>query len=120
MGRKTFESIGKPLPERTNIVLTKDAGFHAPGCVVVHSTAAALKAAQGTEEVMVIGGSSVYEVFLPLADRMCLTWIDHDFEGDTYFPRFDPSEWREVSKETHSRDTLNPHEYTFVTLERIR
>lgn len=122
MGRRTHETIGKPLPERKNIVLTRDEDFRAPGCIVVHSTEEALrKAAEHPPaggEIMIIGGGQIYKEFLPLTDRMYLTLIDHEFTGDVYFPEFDWNEWREVKREEHEPDSKNPYKYTFVTLER--
>ncbi|MBI4033078.1 MAG: type 3 dihydrofolate reductase [Candidatus Blackburnbacteria bacterium] len=115
MGRRTFESIGRVLPNRINIVITSDKGYPAPGCKIVHSVDEALKAFGEDEEVMIIGGASIYEQFLPLATRMYLTQIDEDFEGDAYFPMFDPEEWVETERE-EKRD--NQYKYAFLTLER--
>jgi len=118
MGRKTYESIGKPMPQRTNIIITKDQDYKVEGCIVVHSIDEALKAAGNVEEVMVIGGSQIYKEFLPKANRMYLTFIDAEFEGDTYFPEYNIEEWKEISYEEHERDAENPHDYRFVVLER--
>ena len=115
MGRKTFESIGKPLPNRTNIIITRDKTYRAEGCIVVHSSEEALSAAKGSEEIMVIGGAQIYAEFLPRAHRMYLTLIDHDFEGDAYFPKYNDGEWKIIHKEDHEDDGLN---YSFVDLER--
>ncbi len=116
MGRATFESIGNPLPNRTNIVLTREKNFKAEGCVVVHSVDDALKAAKGNEEIMVIGGANVYSQFIKISDRMYLTLIDEDFEGDAYFPEYDESEWKETFREEHEESNLR---FAFVDLERI-
>jgi len=89
MGRKNYQSIGKPLPQRTNIVITRDPGFDAPGCVVVNSIDAALAAADGDPEVFIIGGAGIYAQSLPFADRLYLTLVHHSFEGDTYFPELE-------------------------------
>src|SRR3972149_7478103 len=102
MGRKTFESIGKPLPGRDNIVVTRSQAFAAPGCRVVHSLAEALAAAQGASEVFVIGGAQIYALALPLADRLQLTEVDAAIDGDAYFPDFDRGAWREGSREPGS------------------
>jgi len=118
MGQKTFESIGKPLPGRTNIVLTLDENFNPPGCLVAHSIEEALSAAKDFPEVMICGGVSIYRQFLPLADRMYLTLIEGNFEGDAYFPEFDWNNWREVERIENQPDKENPYKYTFVTLER--
>lgn len=117
MGRKTFESIGKPLPKRQNIILTKDRNFKAEGCTVVHSVKEAIEAAEKEKEIMVIGGSQIYALFLPFADKMHLTIIGKDFEGDAYFPRFDSKEWKETSR-TNQED--NGLRFSFVDFERIR
>lgn len=116
MGRKTFESIGKPLPNRKNIILTREKNYKVDDCVVVNSVDEALKAAKGSEEVMIIGGAQIYKEFLPIANKMYLTFIDEDFEGDAYFPEFDRKEWKEVSRENKKSDNLK---FSFVVLERM-
>lgn len=118
MGRATYQSIGRPLPGRLNIVLTADRGFAAPGCTVVHSIDEALQAAAGREELMVIGGASIYRQLLPLADRLYLTRVHHEFAGDTRFPETDFSRWRELSREDHDADERNPYPYSFLVYER--
>lgn len=118
MGRRTFESIGRSLPNRTNIVITSDEGYSAPGAKIVHSVAEALKAFGEDEEVMIIGGASIYKQFLPLATKIYLTQIDEDFEGDAYFPEFDLKEWAETEREEKIPDRENAYRYTFLTLER--
>ena len=117
MGRKTHESIGRPLPGRKNIVLTSDPTYPAPGCVVVHDLEGAVREAEG-DEVMVIGGSSLYREFLPRADRLYLTLIHREFEGDTFFPEFDAAEWRESAREDINEDPDSSLNYSFVVLER--
>lgn len=119
MGRKTYESIGKPLPNRLNIIITRDQEYRAEGCNVVHSIDEAIAAAQGNDEIMVIGGSQIYKEFLPKANRMYLTFIEAEIDGDAYFPAYNAEEWTETSYEEHARDAENPHNYAFVTLERI-
>ena len=116
MGRKTFESIGKPLRNRKNIILSRDKNYKAEGCTIVHTVQDALKAAEGAQEAMVIGGEQVFQKFLPMANRMYLTYIDKDFEGDAYFPEFDKNEWKETSREEHADNKLN---FAFVDLERL-
>lgn len=120
MGRKTYESIGKPLSGRKNIVLTSNRSYQAPGCKIVHSFKQALEIVEGTEEVMVIGGSTVYKSFLPLAGRIYLTLIDADFDGDVYFPELDMEDWNEVSRRTFLDDGARPFNYHFILLERSR
>lgn len=120
MGRKTFESIGKPLSGRTNLVLTRDASFGVNGGIVVHSPEEALQyaAANGAEELMVIGGETLYKLFLPRAHRMYLTFVLHEFDGDTYFPEYDISEWKEIHCEMHEHDESNPFAHCFMIFER--
>lgn len=119
MGRKTFESIGRPLPDRVNIIITRDPAYRAPGCVVVHAADEALKAAGNAPEIMVIGGGEIFSMFLAAAGRMYLTRIDADFEGDARFPEFPENEWRIIAEERHAPDAANPHPYAFLTLERM-
>lgn len=118
MGRKTWESIGRPLPGRQNIVITRQEGFAADGCDVVPSTEAATAAAGDAAEIMVIGGSQVYELFLPQAERLYLTRVYADVEGDAFFPVVDENEWRLVSDEPHSADDRNEFDFSFRTYER--
>lgn len=118
MGRKTYDSIGKPLPGRTNIVVTRDRDFAAEGCVVTHGIEAALQAAAGHDEVMVMGGANLYEQLLPRADRLYLTEVRADVEGDAWFPLFDPADWRERERQAHQADEKNEYDYDFVVLER--
>ena len=118
MGRKTYESIGKPLPGRTNIVITRSADFQAEGVQIAHSLKQALEYAAGEDEVMVIGGSSIYELALPEADRLYITYVDHSYQGDAWFPDFDLEPWRVVSSEAHAADERNSTDYRFVTYER--
>lgn len=118
MGRKTHESIGRPLPGRKNIVLTRNRDYEAPGCTVVHSMEEALAAAGDAKEVMVAGGGEVYGQFLPRADRLYLTFVGAAVEGDTRFPPFDPQQWRLVFEEGHPAGDDNPFPYRFTVFER--
>ena len=126
MGRKTFDSIGHALPGRTNIVLTRDETFQADGCVVVHNLAEALKAASDhvsdfdEREVVVIGGGELFEILIDIADRLYLTQIDADFEGDTFFPKFEPVEWNIVWQEELLRSEGCLFDTRFMILERIK
>ena len=115
MGRKTFESIGKPLPGRTNFVLTRDAKWQAEGVVVIHSLDEALTG----DELSGIGGAEIYRLLLPLADRIYLTRIDTDVSGDTVFPSIDYSKWMQTASRDFAADERNPYNMTFVTLERV-
>ena len=118
MGRKTLGSMKKPMPDRVNIVMTRDKNFKAEGCIIVHSVDEALKAAGNVDEVMVIGGADIFKLFFPKADKIYLTKIDGTFEADVYFPEYKIEEWKEVSYEEHERDAENPYDYAFVVLER--
>jgi dihydrofolate reductase len=118
MGRKTFESIGRPLPGRRNIVMTRDDSYQAEGCDVVGSPEAALAAAREAPEVMVIGGAEVYRQFLPLAGRIHLTRVHAAIEGDTFLPAIDPALWTEVSQTRHPADQRNDFDMSFIILER--
>jgi dihydrofolate reductase len=116
MGRKTFESIGRPLSGRTNLVLTRDPGYVAQGCIVVPALARALELAGG--QVMVIGGMSVYEQCLPRAARLYLTLIHRDFAGDARFPAYDEAHWTTVVRDDFPADKENPFPYSFLELQR--
>lgn len=124
MGRKTYESIGRPLPNRTNIVVSRNATFSAEGVVVVASLEAAIKHAEdvntinGVDEVMIIGGAAIYEASLPLADRLYLTHVHANVEGDAYFPNVDFSQWLEVARDDFQKDESNPYDYSFVVYDK--
>ncbi|MEJ2078959.1 MAG: dihydrofolate reductase [Acidobacteriota bacterium] len=119
MGRKTFDTMGKPLPGRRNIVITRRPHLEIPGAEVVSSLEAALSLVNvQEEEVFIIGGSEIYEMALAIADRMYLTLIHESFEGDTFFPEFDESDWVVVSRRDHEADERNPHAFSFLTYER--
>lgn len=116
MGRRTFESIGRALPGRANIVVTRRADYPAPGCVVAGSLEAAFTAAGDAEEVFVIGGGELYREAMPRADRLIVTEIHAEFEGDARFPEIDAAAWREVSRETRTGEA--PFRFDFVRYER--
>ena len=118
MGRKTWDSIGRPLPGRRSLVLSRDPDFAAPGATVVRSAEEALLLAEPAEELMVIGGGAIYTLFLPLADRLELTRVHVDLEGDAHFPPFDPHRFIEVSREERAADPENPHRMTFIRMDR--
>jgi dihydrofolate reductase len=118
MGRKTFESIGRPLPGRANLVLTRDRTWHADGVIAVHSIEAALLQTRTCAELVAIGGAEIYRLLLPLARRIYLTHVHADVPGDTYFPAFDPAQWDDVDYRTHPADERHAYPVTFVTLER--
>lgn len=118
MGRKTYETIGRLLPGRQNIVITRQEAYEAPGCTVVHSPQEALLAAGTAPEKMVIGGAEIYQRFLPQADRIYLTLIEAAFDGDTTFPELSAERWQTVWEERHDADARNPHAFRFLVLER--
>ncbi len=120
MGRRTFASIGRPLPGRHNVVITRDRRFQAEGCTVVHGIHEALAACAGAEEIMVIGGADIYRQFLPLTDTIYLTRVRGRFEGDTHFPELDTAQWEEQCAEEQVPDTRNAHPHRFCTLTRRR
>lgn len=114
MGRKTFASIGRPLPNRQNIILTHDYHFTAPGCEVIHDIAQLAH----FKDVFIIGGSSIYTLLWPQISRLYLTLVHANVAGDAYFPEIDFSHWHEVSREDHVSDKKNAYDYSFLLLER--
>lgn len=120
MGRNTFHSIGRPLPKRTNIVITRDPFFSADGILVAHDIEEALSLAEqtGAEETFIIGGGQIYSKSMEYWDKIYLTEVEMTVDGDTFFPEINPEEWREISREPHTPDEKNEHPYAFVVLER--
>ncbi len=119
MGRKTFDSLGRALPKRPNIVVTRQADWNAPGCETAPSVRAALaRARELDEEVCVIGGGEIYREALPAADVVYLTEVHHSFEGDASFPALSPTDWREETRERHEADEQHAYAFSFVTLRR--
>lgn len=124
MGRKTYESIGRPLPGRTNIVITRNQDFHAEGVKLVASLDAALQIAEGialidgVSELVVIGGAEIYRAAIPMAARLYVTEIHASVEGDAYLPDIDWTEWREIERERHVAHGDNPYDYSFVVYRR--
>ena len=124
VGRKTFESIGKPLPGRQTIVITRDINrgdaYEQQGCFVAHSVDAAISLAhdRGETEAFVCGGAEVYEQALPITDRMYITKVDSEVEADTFFPEFDRSQWIQTETKTHAADEKNQYAISFWLLER--
>lgn len=117
MGRKTWESIGRPLPGRRNIVVSRNAGLRLEGAEVAGSLEDALRLCVGVEQVFLIGGAQLYAEALPSADRLIVTEIDADIEGDAYFPQIDPQRWSVTERERHHSEA-NGFDYAFVTYER--
>jgi len=118
MGRKTYESIGKPLPGRRNIIVSRNSEYQAAGCEVVSSLNNALALVKDCKEVMLIGGAQLFAQALPQADRLYLTFIHHNFNGDSFFPEWDAHQWHETNRVDHHADSNNQYDYSFVTLER--
>ena len=118
MGRKTFESIGRPLPGRITVVVSRDRSLKIDGCIVAHSLPEAMANCASDPQVFVVGGADIYAQALDLADTLYNTEIQRDVIGDAWFPEFDPSEWREVSREIHRQETPEPLEYHFVEYRR--
>jgi dihydrofolate reductase len=117
MGRKTYESVGKPLPKRRNVIITRQA-ISIEGCEVVNSIEAALNFCAGEEEVFIVGGAEIYRQALQLTDRIYLTVVHKEFEGDSFFPEISNAEWKVVFREDHDPDEKNLLPYSFVTYER--
>jgi dihydrofolate reductase len=121
MGRKTFESIGKPLPGRTSLVMTRDPAWRAPdGVVVVRSLDEALDWGPDAPELCVVGGAEVFRLAWPFARRLFLTRIHAEIPGDTFFPKIDPHEWRETERTEHPADDRHAYAMSFITLDRVR
>ena len=120
MGRRNYESIGKPLPDRTNIVVTRNPDYRAAGCLVTHSLDDAMNSAGNDSEIFIIGGAEIYRQAFGRANRIFITLIHARIEGDTYFPEFEGPPWREISRERHERDENNPYPFSFLTYERSR
>lgn len=118
MGRKTFESIGRPLPGRQNIIVTRDTKFKAEGCIIIHDINE-IQLCTDAPEIMVIGGAEIYKQLLPHAHRLYLTFIQTDIDGDSYFPEWHEHEWREISREEFLADENNRYNYAFVGLEKV-
>lgn len=119
MGRKTYESLGRPLPNRTNVVISRREEARFEGCITAHSLSEALAIFPADEEVFVIGGAQIYRLALPLADRFYLTVIEHDYEGDTRFPVWDASQWSLRSSESVPCGENFPFPFRFETYERV-
>jgi len=120
MGRKTHEAIGRALPGRDNIVISKNRAYQAADCMVFHEVAEAFAAFASVPEIFVIGGATLYELLLPQADCLYLTQIEKTFQGDTYFPDFNPQEWQELTRRDVIDDCSVSFSYRFLTLQRIK
>lgn len=119
MGRKTYESIGRPLPGRLNVIITSNRNYQAAGCTVVDSIEKALEITQESDELFIIGGASLYRGMLPLTQRLYLTLIHQDIEGDTYFPEFNLKEWVETERADYPINAEHRYPYSFIVLDRV-
>ncbi|KIO75159.1 dihydrofolate reductase [Pedobacter lusitanus] len=118
MGRKTFDSVGKPLPNRRNIVITRSSSLEIPGVEVVNTLDAAIALCDPSEEVFIVGGAEIYKMAMDITDKIYLTVVKGDYEADTFFPAIDPDIWKEESSSSHEPDEKNSIGYTFSTLVR--
>jgi dihydrofolate reductase len=118
MGRKTFDSIGKPLPGRTTVVVTRDKGLKIEGCLIAHSLQEAVELCAGDAEAFIVGGADIYSQSLQLADTLYITEIQQDVEGDAHFPEFDRNLWQETARDVRTQETPQPLDYHFVTYRR--
>lgn len=119
MGRRTWESLPGLLPRRRHLVLTRDPAYRAEGCILVHSLNEAIAAAGAAPELLIIGGAALYAEALPRADRLYLTLVHAEIEGDTHFPPWDPADWGQTERVEHPADARNPFPMTFLTLDRV-
>ena len=118
MGRKTHQSIGRVLPGRENIILTRNPDYLAEGCKVIHSIEEIIAMNNPSEELFIIGGAEIFKEILPFSDRLYITEIDEAFTGDTFFPEFSTNEWKLISKEIGIKNEKNPYAYSFAVYER--
>ncbi|WP_314244102.1 dihydrofolate reductase [Empedobacter tilapiae] len=120
MGRKTFESLGRPLPNRINIVVTRDQNWNAEGIEIASSLSKAIVAVKKIDDdIYIIGGGNIYKQAMEFTDVLYITEVHHEFDGDTYFPEIDSDEWEEVEREDFKKDEKHPYAYSFVTYKKI-
>lgn len=119
MGRKTYESLGKPLPNRTNVIITRNLNFKAEGCIVVNSLQEALEVSKEDKNPYILGGAEIYKQAIKIANKLDITFVHHQFEADVFFPEIDVTIWKEVAREDFKADEKNNYNYSFVTFERI-
>jgi dihydrofolate reductase len=118
MGEKTYESIGKPLPNRRNIIITRIKDYEKAGCEVAHSPEDVLKLTENDNEIFIIGGGQIYKLFLPIANKLYLTEVDTSLEADTFFPKFNQDDWNLVSSTHHPKDERNEYSFSFNVYEK--
>jgi len=119
MGRKTFESIGIPLPNRTTVIISRDSNYKVQGCITVNSLEKALDVSKKDPTPFIIGGAQIYNQALKIADKLEITYVHQEFEADVFFPKIDLTIWKEVHREFHKKDEKNKYDYSFVTYKRI-
>ena len=119
MGRKTYESLGRPLPNRTNIIITRNSDFKANGCVVVHSLEEAIEAAKEDANPYILGGAEIYKQAMKIADSLDLTHVDATLDADAFFPEIDKKSWTEIAREDHFKDDKHQYNYSFVTYKKV-
>jgi len=119
MGRKTFESFPKPLPNRTHVIITRQKNYQPEGCIVVDSIEKAIEACPKTETIFVIGGGEIYKLAIAFADKLDITRVHHNFEADTFFPEIDPKKWRLAESVKHFKDEKHLYDYSFETYLKI-
>lgn len=119
MGRKTFESLGKPLPNRTTIIITRNPNYAAEGCIIVNSLKEAIIKASPDENPFILGGAEIYKQAIAIADILDLTIVHHNFEADAFFPEIDPSIWKEIERENFKADEKNVYDFSFVKYAKI-
>lgn len=115
MGRKTFESLGKPLPNRTTIIISRNKNYTKKNCIVVNSLDEAIKASKDDKNPYILGGAQIYKQAMPIADKLDITFVHHNFEADAFFPEIDLNIWQETSREDFKKDETNKYNYSFVT-----
>ena len=118
MGRKTFESIGKPLPNRTTIIITRNEQYKQDGCLIANSLEQAISLVKNDDNPFIIGGAQIYKQAINIADKLEITYVYDDFDADVFFPKIDLKIWKEVSRETFEEDKKNKYRYSFVTYKR--
>ncbi len=118
MGRKTFESLGKPLPNRTTIIITRNKDYHVENCIVVNSLGEAIAAAKEDDNPYILGGAEIYKQAMDIADKLDLTLVHHKFDADAFFPEIDKNIWEEISRDDFSKDEKNQFDYSFVKYQK--
>jgi len=119
MGRKTYESLGRPLPNRTNIIITRNTTYTAKGCVIVNSLQAALEVAKADDKPFILGGAQIYKLAIEIADILDITHVDAALEADAFFPEIDTKKWKEIARENHHIDEKHQFNYSFVTYKKV-